>query len=429
MKEKLLEIKTFLDRGEEEKAQQMLRSLETVPVRDPAFHLELVELCEQWGVIEKIAGELHLALRDLPEDRTIIRKLALFYQDSGNLEKSEKYFRKLLEPSNMDSYRELWNILEEKGDIPSLQSLSLKIKELFPDSDLAGLKIDIQKPEEESPEEEADEQMIKESQLVRFVSLFSGREGVYARQWVSPTGETGYTPVKEPFNYKVAQNHILGNYTVGVYQLRVDNTVNFIAFDIDITKRLLNRIILDKSLWKSAIKDAHSVACNIIDLLSSHEIPAYLESSGYKGRHCWIFLERPISAKIARAFDAPFDVILPEEGETFETSSNVVQPDIIVVCDKEKITRRGCCGAPDLVVEILSPSSTKRDIKDKRRLYQRYGIKEYWIVDPVNKRVDIYKLNEDGKYGFPDVYAEDDKIKVGIFNDELEIDLTVIFAE
>jgi len=133
--------------------------------------------------------------------------------------------------------------------------------------------------------------------------------------------------------------------------------------------------------------------------------------------------------KKCRAFHAPFDVILPEEGETFETSSNVVQPDIIVVCDKDKITRKGCYGGPDLIVEILSPSSTKRDIKDKRRLYQRYGIKEYWIVDPVNKRVDIYKLNKDNIYDFPENYAEDDKIKVGIFNDKLEIDLAVIFAE
>ncbi|MEQ8225024.1 MAG: CRISPR-associated primase-polymerase type A1 [Candidatus Eremiobacterota bacterium] len=303
MKEKLLEIKTFLDKGEDEKAHQLIRSLETVSVRDSALHLELVEFCEQCGVIEKIPGELHLALRDLPEDRNIIKKLALFYQDSGNFDKGEKYFRKLitLDPSDMDSYRELWNILEEKGDIDALQALSLKIKELFPDSDLANLKIENQKREEEHEEDEK-EQDIEESGLIRFVSFFSGREGVYARQWASPTGETGYTPVKEPFNYKVAKNHLLGNYTVGIYQLRVDNTVNFIAFDIDITKRFLNRIISDKSLWKSAIKDAHTVACKIIDHLSSHDIPSCIEASGYKGRHCWIFLEKPLSAKIARAF-------------------------------------------------------------------------------------------------------------------------------
>jgi len=136
-----------------------------------------------------------------------------------------------------------------------------------------------------------------------------------------------------------------------------------------------------------------------------------------------------LRGKKCRVFDTPFDVILPEEGETFETASNIVQPDMLVVCDKDKITRRGCCGPPDLVVEILSPSSTKRDTKDKRKLYQRFGVKEYWIADPSNKRIDVYKLKEDGKYGFPEIYAGDDKIKVGIFNDDLEIALSVIFAE
>lgn len=136
-----------------------------------------------------------------------------------------------------------------------------------------------------------------------------------------------------------------------------------------------------------------------------------------------------LRGKKCRVFDTPFDVILPEEGETFETASNVVQPDIFVVCDKDKVTRRGCYGSPDLVVEILSPSTARRDVKYKRKLYQRFGVKEYWIVDPVHKTVQVYKLDKEGKYGFPETYTEEDKIKVGIFNDDLEIDLTVIFAE
>ena len=135
-----------------------------------------------------------------------------------------------------------------------------------------------------------------------------------------------------------------------------------------------------------------------------------------------------LRGKKCKVYHPPFDVILPEEEETFETATNIVQPDIFVVCDKEKTTPKGCCGAPDLIVEILSPSSTKRDTKVKRLLYQRFGVKEYWIVDPYNKRVDVYKLKEDGKYNFPEIYAEDDKIKVGIFDNELEIDLTVVFA-
>ncbi len=136
-----------------------------------------------------------------------------------------------------------------------------------------------------------------------------------------------------------------------------------------------------------------------------------------------------LRGKKCKVYHPPFDVILPEEGETFETASNVVQPDVFIVCDKEKKTRRGYYGAPELIVEILSPSTARRDIKYKRKLYQRFGVKEYWIADPVHKIVQVYKLDKDGKYGFPETYTEEDNIKVGIFNNNLEIDLAVIFAE
>ena len=136
-----------------------------------------------------------------------------------------------------------------------------------------------------------------------------------------------------------------------------------------------------------------------------------------------------LRGKKCKVYHAPFDVVLPEKGETFDTSRNVVQPDISVICDKKKITPRGCHGSPDLIIEILSPSTARRDVKEKRKLYRRFSVKEYWIVDPLNRRVDIYKLNKDGYYEFPEVYAEDDKIKVSLFNDELIVDLSVIFAE
>jgi len=136
-----------------------------------------------------------------------------------------------------------------------------------------------------------------------------------------------------------------------------------------------------------------------------------------------------LRGKKCKVYHAPFDVAFPEEGETFETATNVVQPDITIICDKDKIIPRGCSGAPDLVAEILSPSSASSDMKDKRRLYQRFGVKEYWIVDPLHKTVQIYKLDEQGKYGFPETYGENDKIKVSMFNDELEISLSIVFAE
>ena len=140
------------------------------------------------------------------------------------------------------------------------------------------------------------------------------------------------------------------------------------------------------------------------------------------------FFKHYLRDKKCKVYHPPFDVILPEKGETLETASNVVQPDLFIVCDKDKRTDRGCLGAPDLIIEILSPSSVKRDTKVKRKLYQRFGVKEYWIADPAYKSIQVFKLNKDGRYDFPEIYAEDDKIKAGIFNDELEIELDVIFG-
>ena len=71
----------------------------------------------------------------------------------------------------------------------------------------------------------------------KFIDLFSGREGAYARQWANEKNETGYTPVREHFSPKVAKNHLLGNYTVGIYQLRINGTVNWAAFDVDLNKK------------------------------------------------------------------------------------------------------------------------------------------------------------------------------------------------
>ncbi len=142
----------------------------------------------------------------------------------------------------------------------------------------------------------------------------------------------------------------------------------------------------------------------------------------------YYFFKHYLRGKTCEVFSAPFGVRFPEEDEPDEYVKDALMPDITVVCDKKKLDDRGCRGAPDLIVEILSPSTAKRDIKSKRQLYQNSGVKEYWIVDPLHKTLQVYKLDDQGKYGFPETYGEDDKIKVGIFNNELEIDLTTVFA-
>jgi Uma2 family endonuclease len=103
-----------------------------------------------------------------------------------------------------------------------------------------------------------------------------------------------------------------------------------------------------------------------------------------------------------RVFLAPFDVLLPESaGQREDDVPNVVQPDLTGICDASRITERGCFGAPDWVVEILSPWTLKKDLDAKFALYERNGIREYWVIDPGSRTVHVYRLEASGKYGDP----------------------------
>ncbi len=90
-------------------------------------------------------------------------------------------------------------------------------------------------------------------------------------------------------------------------------------------------------------------------------------------------------------FVAPFDVILQKTTST-EKINTVVQPDICVICDEEKIQEAGCFGSPDLIIEILSPTTKKKDYNEKFNLYEENEVREYWLVDPSDKTAEIYVL-------------------------------------
>lgn len=130
--------------------------------------------------------------------------------------------------------------------------------------------------------------------------------------------------------------------------------------------------------------------------------------------------------KPCQVYLAPFDVRLPDAPEDGDDETiTVVQPDIVVVCDHGKLDDRGCKGAPDLVVEILSPSTSKRDITVKYELYQRHGVTEYWLFYPNEKLLQLYRLGEDGRYGSPQAFGPEDQVAVSLLG-ELVIDLAKV---
>ncbi len=142
--------------------------------------------------------------------------------------------------------------------------------------------------------------------------------------------------------------------------------------------------------------------------------------------YIWHFLlEKP-----CQVFHAPFDVRLPKNGEKEnEKIFTVVQPDICVICDLSKLDEKGCLGAPDFIVEILSPSNSKNDLKYKFEIYEKAGVREYWVVRPDEKSVEVFLLNENGKYMQQKTYVEDEFVPVAIFNGELEINLEKVFRK
>ncbi len=117
------------------------------------------------------------------------------------------------------------------------------------------------------------------------------------------------------------------------------------------------------------------------------------EVSGRIFAKLYTLLER----KEWKVYAAPFDVRLPVKSRKHEDINTVVQPDICVVCDPEKLDELGCVGAPDLIMEILSPSNNKKELQNKYEVYEESGVLEYWIIHPYEKTLLVYTLT-DGKY-------------------------------
>ena len=117
---------------------------------------------------------------------------------------------------------------------------------------------------------------------------------------------------------------------------------------------------------------------------------------------------------------APLDVVLSEH--------DVVQADVLIVCDRKKITEANIQGAPDLVIEVLSPPTALKDRREKKALYEKYGVKEYILVDPIGQYAEHYILQQDGSFGSVKFIGPDESLRL-IIMDEVEIPLKKVFED
>jgi len=134
-----------------------------------------------------------------------------------------------------------------------------------------------------------------------------------------------------------------------------------------------------------------------------------------------------LSGKTCQVYVAPFDVRLPTKNEVSdELIFTVVQPDLVVVCDLEKLDERGCIGAPDLVIEILSSQGMKKDMFVKYKLYEESGVPEYWVVFPNESSITAYELDDQSKYVQKGVYDIQDSISPNALP-EMVLSLNTVF--
>lgn len=172
----------------------------------------------------------------------------------------------------------------------------------------------------------------------------------------------------------------------------------------------------DRNTFADVLAWADSERVEIIDgeifMMAPSPSRAHQEISFEICRQLGNYLE----GKRCQAYSAPFDVRLFEkEDDTPEDVDTVVVPDIIVVCDASKLDDHGCKGAPDMVVEILSPSTQRHDRLVKLGLYQRAGVREYWIADPDSQTVQVFTLR-DGLLLPYEVYERTSVAKVNVLD-------------
>ncbi|PWS28290.1 restriction endonuclease [Pedobacter yonginense] len=135
-----------------------------------------------------------------------------------------------------------------------------------------------------------------------------------------------------------------------------------------------------------------------------------------------------LNRKVCKVYSAPFDVRFPKRSKDDRDVFTVLQPDICVICDKSKLDDRGCIGAPDLVVEILSPGNNKKELIQKYQVYEEFGVKEYWVVSQSDQSILIYTLDESGKFQPSKIFTLSETISSSVLPG-FELILDDVFAD
>jgi len=292
---KIVILATLIELGKKKDAREKLYTYDFY-TSDPRIYKEVGLIAMELGE-EKIAYENFLkSYRYNPQDYETLYYLGLLNINREEIETAVKFLQDALEinPDFSKAHYTL-GLAYKKLKLNSLSDSILKDNNITLDFQ------DTLEREEDILLEKRNisTNNISSVDLKIILQNFSGREGIYAKQIVNDKGKVIYIPIKEPLKEETLLSHLKGEITVGIYLTRFDNTVNFTVIDIDLKKGFFEKEI-NQIMIENALKKGYRLAFKIKEYGEKYNIPIYIEDSGYKGMHCWIFFSQPIKAKIAR---------------------------------------------------------------------------------------------------------------------------------
>ena len=314
--ELLARLQALITAGDLDRARVLLSSSSTRRVNDASQHYGLGFVAEQLGDVQRAVLEYNYSLRDAPGQAPILLRLARLRTDQGRLDRALRAYRRLarMTPDDGEVVLELGGLLATMGRIEEAERVYSTFLEGAEDPRILEARERLGRVSAGAPEVAGKEAgrapgglpdlAPTDADLVTFASTFSGREGVHARQWASPAGTAGYSPVKEPFTPAVARGHLLGGYTVGIYPLRMDNTVHFLAFDLDVARFAVTRQAAGGLGMAPLLRQTQDMARSLVEAAAVHGMSGHIEDSGWKGRHVWLLFEEPVPAAAARRLAA-----------------------------------------------------------------------------------------------------------------------------
>ncbi len=170
-----------------------------------------------------------------------------------------------------------------------------------------------------------------------------------------------------------------------------------------------------------------------VEIIKGRILPTAASNTKHQSvsRQLTPLVDNAIKDKKYHAYAAPFDVRLFDKVKSVKANKDVytvIQPDMCIICDLSKLDDNGCKGAPDMVIEILSPGNSKKEMRTKKSLYEENLIREYWIVDPERETIHQYILNAQNLYDNPMIYVSGEIANCAIF-EELQVPLDEVFID